>query len=159
MLPPLLGCRLPAVTVAFLSIRFPPVFVDILPFQGLLPVPAGAASLQKEAASFHGYLWTPRSCGREWYGCAGTSSCFFYRHCWKKIIKKKIERLHLQRKGAPLHHSVRIRSVGSPVSIEAASLQAPPVPAKARRSSPAVVPPIRQGALRCAGQQGAAAVA
>lgn len=32
MLPPLVGCRLPAVTVTFLSIRFPLVLVDILPF-------------------------------------------------------------------------------------------------------------------------------
>lgn len=34
MLPPLVGCCLPAVavTVTFLSMRFPPVVVDILPF-------------------------------------------------------------------------------------------------------------------------------
>jgi len=34
MLPPLVGCCLPAVavTVTFLSMRFPPVLVDILPF-------------------------------------------------------------------------------------------------------------------------------
>lgn len=151
MLPPLVGCRLPAVTVTFLSIQFPPVLVDILPFfrgfsQSLQALPPFRRKLPVSMATY-GRLIPLEENGTG----ALVPPVVLSIGTAENIMEKKNKSPHLQRKGAPPHLSVGILSLRSPVSIVASHRGWLSVGASrtgvAGSSSTAAVPPIRQGAL------------
>lgn len=152
MLPPLVGCRLPAVTVTFLSIRFPLVLVDILPFfrgfsQSLQALPPFRRMLPVSMATY-GRLIPLEENGT---GALVPPVVLSIGTAENIMEKKKNKRPHLQRKGAPPHLSVGILSLRSPVSIVASHGGWLSVGSSrtgvAGSSSTAAVPPIRQGAL------------